>query len=54
MYGDGATEEFVGDALRGIREQVFLVSNVYPYNAGGKKAAERGLKQFEGPQDRPA
>lgn len=34
MYGDGATEELVGDAIRGAeREGLFLVSKVYPHNA---------------------
>lgn len=35
MYGEGLAEELVGDALRGYdRSQVFLVSKVYPHNAG--------------------
>jgi diketogulonate reductase-like aldo/keto reductase len=34
MYGDGATETLLGEALSGIRDQVFLVSKVYPQNAG--------------------
>jgi diketogulonate reductase-like aldo/keto reductase len=33
MYGDGATEELVGDAIAGIRDRVFLVSKAYPQNA---------------------
>ena len=33
MYGDGATEELVGEALSGIRDTVFLVSKAYPQNA---------------------
>ncbi|MBR7990123.1 aldo/keto reductase [Burkholderia cenocepacia] len=33
MYGDGATEELVGDALAGLRDDVFLVSKVYPHHA---------------------
>lgn len=37
MYGDGAAEEMVGDAIRGRRrEDLFIVSKVYPYNAGRK------------------
>ncbi len=28
----------VGEALIGLRENVFLVSKVYPWNAGGQKA----------------
>ena len=38
MYADGGAEEVVGEALHGRREQVFLVSKVYPWNAGGQKA----------------
>ncbi|GGG09179.1 hypothetical protein GCM10010912_62140 [Paenibacillus albidus] len=34
MYGEGAAEELVGEAIRGIRDEVFLVSKVYPHNAG--------------------
>ena len=34
MYGDGATETLVGEALAGLRDRVFLVSKVYPHNAG--------------------
>lgn len=36
MYGDGGAEEVIGEALAGHpvgREQVFLVSKVYPHNA---------------------
>lgn len=39
MYADGGAEEVVGEALRGgLRDKVFLVSKVYPWNAAGKKA----------------
>ena len=31
-------EMVVGEALTGLRENVFLVSKVYPWNAGGQKA----------------
>lgn len=35
MYGEGRSEELVGEAIRGIpRESLFLVSKVYPHNAG--------------------
>ena len=35
MYGSGKAEELVGDAIRGLdREKLFLVSKVYPFNAG--------------------
>ncbi|MGO4999656.1 aldo/keto reductase [Oceanisphaera sp. W20_SRM_FM3] len=38
MYGDGGAEEVVGQALKGRREQAFLVSKVYPWNAGKRSA----------------
>ena len=35
MYGDGAAEELVGRAIQGLdRDKLFLVSKVYPFNAG--------------------
>ncbi|MBB3229189.1 aldo/keto reductase [Halomonas stenophila] len=34
MYGDGGAEEVVGEALAGRREDAFLVSKAYPWNAG--------------------
>ncbi|RYG55534.1 MAG: aldo/keto reductase [Alphaproteobacteria bacterium] len=34
MYGDGATESLLGEALQGVRDRVFLVSKVYPQHAG--------------------
>ncbi len=33
MYGDGATEQLVGEAIRGRRDEVFLVSKVLPSHA---------------------
>ena len=33
MYGGGAVEQIVGDAIRGRRDEVFLVSKVLPSNA---------------------
>ena len=38
MYAEGGAEMVVGEALTGLREKVFLVSKVYPWNAGGQKA----------------
>ncbi|MDP5292869.1 aldo/keto reductase [Oceanimonas sp. CHS3-5] len=38
MYGDGGAEEVVGEALKGRRDQAFLVSKVYPWNAGRRSA----------------
>ena len=49
MYGDGASERLVGEAIRGRRDQVFLVSKVYPHNAGRRgavAACERSLKRL--------
>src|ERR1700761_7926179 len=34
MNGEGATESLLGEALQGFRDEVFLVSKVYPHNAG--------------------
>jgi diketogulonate reductase-like aldo/keto reductase len=50
MYGDGATETLLGEALAGLREQVFLVSKVYPHNAsrrGVQAACEHSLKRLK-------
>jgi diketogulonate reductase-like aldo/keto reductase len=33
MYGDGGAEEVVGEAIRGRRDAVFLVSKFYPHHA---------------------
>ena len=38
MYGDGGAEEVVGQAIIGRRDEVFIVSKVYPHNAGAKNA----------------
>ncbi|MDR9438627.1 MAG: aldo/keto reductase [Halomonas sp.] len=38
MYGDGGAEEVVGEALADRREEAFLVSKVYPWNAGRDSA----------------
>jgi diketogulonate reductase-like aldo/keto reductase len=50
MYGSGKVEAIVGEALRGIRDRVFLVSKVLPSNAttdGTLQACERSLKLME-------
>ena len=49
MYGDGGAEEVVREAIAGRRDRVFLVSKVYPHNAGRRKmaaACERSLKRL--------
>ncbi|MEX6501006.1 aldo/keto reductase [Pseudomonas zhanjiangensis] len=50
MYGEGGAEQVVGEAIGGRREQVFLVSKVYPHNAsraGVAAACERSLKRLK-------
>jgi diketogulonate reductase-like aldo/keto reductase len=49
MYGEGGAEEVVGEAIAGRRDEVFLVSKVYPHNAsaaGTVAACERSLKRL--------
>ena len=49
MYGDGATESFVGEALADLRDDVFLVSKAYPQNADRgrlERACEASLKRL--------
>jgi diketogulonate reductase-like aldo/keto reductase len=50
MYGEGAAEELVAEAVAGRRGQVFLVSKVYPHNAskaGAIAACERSVKRLK-------
>ena len=49
MYASGGAELIVGEAIRGRREEVFLVSKVLPSNAsydGTLRAAEKSLKRM--------
>lgn len=49
MYADGRSEEVVGAAIAGRRQDVFLVSKVYPWNAserGTTEACERSLARL--------
>lgn len=49
MYGAGATEDLVGNAIADRRDEVFLVSKVLPQNAsrlGTKAACERTLTRL--------
>ncbi|SCM75616.1 putative oxidoreductase [uncultured Pleomorphomonas sp.] len=49
MYGEGASERLVGEAIAGRRDEVFLVSKVYPHNAsrqGTVAACERSLQRL--------
>ena len=50
MYGEGGAEEVVGEAVKGRRDGVFIVSKVYPQNAsrhGVALACERSLKRLK-------
>jgi len=49
MYGDGSSEELVCEAVRGRREQIFLVTKVLPRNASRKgtlAACEASLRRL--------
>jgi diketogulonate reductase-like aldo/keto reductase len=49
MYGEGGAEEVVAEAIAGRRDEAFIVSKVYPHNAGGRRletACERSLKRL--------
>jgi diketogulonate reductase-like aldo/keto reductase len=50
MYGEGAAEELVGKAIEDRREEVFLVTKVYPHNAtvhGALAACARSLRRLK-------
>ena len=49
MYGEGGAEEVIGEAIRGRRDDLFLVSKFYPHNAsrnGVIEACERSLRRL--------
>lgn len=49
MYGEGLSESLIGEAIAGRRDEVFLVSKVYPHNAnrrGIAAACERSLRRL--------
>ncbi|CAJ0787579.1 2,5-diketo-D-gluconic acid reductase B [Ralstonia condita] len=49
MYGEGLSESLIGEAIAGRRDEVFLVSKVYPHNAsrrGVAAACERSLRRL--------
>jgi diketogulonate reductase-like aldo/keto reductase len=49
MYGEGKAEEIVGEAMGPLRDEIYLVSKVYPHNASRKgaiAACERSLKRL--------
>ena len=50
MYGDGAAEELIAEAIAGRRTEAYLVSKVYPHNASRKgvaAACERSLRRLK-------
>lgn len=50
MYAEGGAEEVVGDAIAGRRDEVFLVSKVYPHNAsraGVAAACTRSVRRLK-------
>lgn len=51
MYGEGRSEALVGEAIAPYdREKLYLVSKVYPWNAGGDrifKACENSLRRLK-------
>jgi diketogulonate reductase-like aldo/keto reductase len=50
MYGEGGAEEMLSEAMAGRRDDIFLVSKVYPHNAsrkGAVAACERSLKRLK-------
>jgi diketogulonate reductase-like aldo/keto reductase len=49
MYGNGVSEQIVGDAIEGQRDRVFVVSKVFPHNASRRampRACEASLKRL--------
>ena len=49
MYGEGRAEKLIGEAIKGRRDEVFLVSKVYPHNAsrgGAVAACDRSLRRL--------
>ncbi len=50
MYGEGGAEKIVAEAISGRREEVYLVSKFYPYNAsydGLIQACDRSLSRLK-------
>jgi diketogulonate reductase-like aldo/keto reductase len=50
MYGDGESEKLVAEALGDRRDELFIVSKVYPHNGserGVQVACERSLKRLK-------
>lgn len=51
MYGEGAAERLVGDAIQGVeRGELYLVSKVYPFHAGRRdifRCCENSLRRMK-------
>ena len=50
MYGEGGAEKVVGEAISGRRDEIYLVSKFYPYNASYKEliaACDRSLSRLK-------
>ncbi len=48
MYGSGKAEKLIGEAIEGVdREKLYLVSKVYPHNAGRNKIRTSLMKSME-------
>lgn len=50
MYGEGGAEQVIGEAIRGRRDGLYLVSKFYPHNAsynGVLEACERSLQRMD-------
>ncbi|QDI91673.1 aldo/keto reductase [Salicibibacter halophilus] len=50
MYGDGQSEQIVGEAVKNRRDEAFLISKVYPHNANLSnihKACEKSLQRLK-------
>lgn len=49
MYGEGLSEALVGEAIEGRRDEVFIVSKVYPHNASRRSmpvSCDNSLKRL--------
>ena len=53
MYAEGGAEEVVGEAVKGRRDGVFIVSKVYPHNASAKGTLEACERSLQAARHRP-
>lgn len=48
MYGNGNAEKLIGDAIKDVkREDLYLISKVYPHNAGRKNIKNSLMKSMQ-------